>query len=161
MKREIHIKPSSGFPYLGTDVPFEQSIEDIKKLLRKFGCQEILTYEQEKSTTLMFKDKSKIPYKLEFPTIYIDSRGHEPRLAMDVSGRVIYNEIKAMLVNVEIGFLDFMQAMLRYVALPAPQGRGIVTLGEVVESQRETISRGGMVELNPEKLKLLEVGGKA
>lgn len=149
--QKIYIKPNSGFPYQGTDVPFEQSVEDIKALLRKFKCEEILSHEAGDKITIAFK-KEGVPYIIEFPEIY-EERKHQPtRLRMDISARIVYNQVKALLVDVEIGALSFMQAMLRMVALSSPQG--ITTLGEVVEAQKDSIVRG-QIEFDPMKVKAL------
>ncbi|KAB2942419.1 MAG: hypothetical protein MPEBLZ_04353 [Candidatus Methanoperedens nitroreducens] len=146
--KEIHLKLDSGFPYMDTDVSFEQSIEDIKKLLKKFKCDEILTYEKDKTVRMMFK-KDGVPYVIDFPVIYIYGSRTQPRLAMEVSGRVIYNEIKSSLVIAEIK--SFMQAMLSYIAQPTPDG--IISLGELVESQKDKIIKGQLIELDPSKIK--------
>lgn len=151
MKQEIRIKPGSKFPYQTTDVPFAQSQEEIKDLLRKFKCEEILSYEGNTDIKLAFK-KEGVPYLIEFPLIYEEGRKTQSRLRMDISGRVILNRIKTQLIDVEIGSLSFMQAMLRMVALPAPQG--VVTLGDLVEAQVEQIKRG-QIELDPTKIRML------
>ncbi len=153
--KKIYLKSNSRFPYIDTDVALEKSIDDIKKLLKKFQCEEILQYESGETMRLIFK-KGGVPYIIDFPVIYIEGKGTAPRLAMQVSGRIVFNEIKATLVNVEMGALDFMQAMLRHIALPAPQG--ITSLGELVESQKDKIIKGQLIELDPTKIKLLPEG---
>lgn len=148
---KIYIKLNSGFPYQRTDVPFQQSVEDIKALLRKFKCDEILSHEAGDKITIAFK-KEGVPYIMEFPEIYEERKNQPVRLRMDISARVVYNRIKTTLVDVEIGVLSFMQAMLRMIALPSPQG--ITTLGEVVEAQKNNIIRG-QIEFDPTKVKAL------
>lgn len=152
--KKIFIKTKSKFPYLGTNTSLDKSIEEIKKLLRKFECEEIAIYEAGEIIKLAFK-KANVPYILEFPIIYIEGPNTPARLAMDISGRVVFNELKVLLVNVEIGTLDFMQAMLRHIALQSPQG--ILPLGEVVEAQKDQLIRG-KVELDPTKVKVLTEG---
>lgn len=148
---KIYIKPKAGFPYQGTDVPFERSVEDIKVLLRKFKCEEILSHEAGDKITIAFK-KERVPYIIEFPEIYEERKNQPTVLRMDISARIVYNQVKALLVDVEIGALSFMQAMLRMVALPSPHG--ITTLGEVVEAQKDNIIRG-QIEFDPTKVKAL------
>ena len=149
--KKIYIKPRSGFPYQGTDVPFQQSVEDIKALLRKFKCDEILSHEVGDKITIAFK-KEGVPYIMEFPEIYEERKNQPARLRMDISARVVYNRVKTALVDVEIDVLSFMQAMLRMVALQSPQG--LVTLGEVVEAQKDNIVRG-QIEFDPQKIKMI------
>jgi hypothetical protein len=71
---------------------------------------------------------------------------------MHVSGRVVYNRLKVILLDVEIGSLSFMQAMLRTVALPTPQG--LISLGEVVEAQKDRVITG-QIDFDPKKVKQL------
>jgi len=56
-------------------------------------------------------------------------------------------------LDVELGTLSFMQAMLRNVALPSPQG--MIPLGDIIEAQQDKIITG-QVEFDPSKIKLLE-----
>lgn len=153
---KIYIKPKADFPYLDTDVLFEKSLADIKNLLRKFKCDEILTHEAGDLIKIAFK-KEGIPYIIDFPLIYIEGKKTPARLEMGISGRVVYNRLKSNLLEVEIGSLSFMQAMLRSVALLSPQG--LVTLGDVVEAQKDSIIKG-QISFDPGKIKLLtQLGG--
>jgi len=152
---KIYIKPKIDFPYRNTDVPFEKSLADIKNLLRKFKCDEILTHEAGDLIKIAFK-KEGIPYMIDFPLIYLEGKKTPARLEMGISGRIVYNRLKANLLEVEIGSLSFMQAMLRSVALPSAQG--LVTMGEVVEAQKDSIIKG-QISFDPGKVKLLTQGG--
>ena len=151
---KIFIKPKSNFPYMDTNIPFEKSLADIKVLLRKFKCDEILTHEAGDLIKIAFK-KEGIPYIIDFPLIYVEGKKTPARLEMGISGRVVYNRLKSNLLDVEIGSLSFMQAMLRSIALPSPQG--LVTMGEVVEAQKDGIIKG-QISFDPGKIKLLTKG---
>ena len=150
-ERKIYIRPGSSFPYQTTHISLAQTMEQIKALLRKFNCEEILSYEAGATQKIAFKNQG-IPYIIDFPEIYEAGKNTPDRLRMDISARIVLNQIKTLLVDVEIGALSFMQAMLRMVALPAPQG--VTTLGEVVELQRDNIIRG-QIEFDPTKAKAL------
>lgn len=154
MKR-IFLKPDAPLPYTKTQIPFDRSILDIKALLKKFGADEIIVYENGKEEVKIAFRKGGVPYIIEIPVIYIEGPKTPARLSMDISGRIVYNRIKTILLDVELGTLSFMQAMLRNVALPSPQG--LIPLGDIVEAQQDKIIKG-QVEFDPSKIKLLEEG---
>jgi len=150
--KKIFLKPDAPLPYTKTHIPFEKSISDIKSLLKKFGADEVMVYENGEEVKIAFR-KGGIPYIIDFPIIYIEGPKTKARLSMDISGRIVYNRIKTILLDVELGTLSFMQAMLRNVALPSPQG--LIPLGDVIEAQQDKIIKGGLVEFDPSKIRLL------
>lgn len=150
--KTITLEPGSGFAYQETGLSIDRSLSDIKDLLKKFKCEETLVYESGINIKLAFK-KSGIPYVIDFPLVYIEGKKTPRRLAMEVSGRIIFNKIKAVLIDVALNDeSEFMQAMLRYIGLPSPQG--MLTLGELVEAQKDRIIKG-QIEFDPQKIKLL------
>ncbi len=123
-----------GFPYTTTRVHFQHSVQQIRAMLERFKCTRIGVLDNLDgdipTTTLVF-EKGGAAFLIEFPvTYYADSRGK--RLNMNISGRIIHDRIKSILVDVEIGYLEFSQAMMAYRAIPAPDGR-TVTLQEAYE----------------------------
>jgi len=149
--KKIFLKPNAAFPYTQTRVPLDSSISLIKALLKKFSADEIVVYENGKEVKIGFR-KGNVPYIIDFPEIYIEGPKTPAKLSMDISGRIVYNRIKTILLDVELGTLSFMQAMLRNVALPSPHG--LVPLGDVIEAQQDKIIKG-QVEFDPSKIKLL------
>lgn len=116
-----------GFPYTSTTVPFQKSVGQIMGMLGKYGCTRIGvvtdTIEDFQTTTMVF-ERAGAAYLIEFPVTYFEnSKGR--RLNMNISGRIIHDRIKALLVDVEIGYLDFSQAMMAYRAIPGPDGRAV------------------------------------
>lgn len=155
MKGRKIINLESKFPYLTTDVPLEQSKNDIKALLRKFKCEEILDYESGENVRIAFK-KQGIPYIIDFPVIYVEGKKTKMRPAPQIAGRIVYNKIKAVLADLTLEESDeFMQAMLRFIGIPTPQG--MISLGELVEMQKDKIIKG-QIEFDPQKIKLITEG---
>ncbi len=150
--KKIFLKPDAPLPYTKTVIPFDRSILDVKALLKKFGADEIMVYENNLEVKIAFR-KGGVPYIIDFPLIYIEGPKTPARLSMEISGRIVYNRIKTILLDVELGTLSFMQAMLRNVALPSAQG--LVPLGDIIEAQADKIIKG-QVEFDPSKIKLLE-----
>ncbi len=153
MVKKITLELGSKFPYIDTDVAFERSTEEIIKLLKKFKCEEILTYQNGDEFKIAFR-KGGWPYLIEFPLTYVKGKQRQrpPELNMRISGRIVFNRIKSVLVDVTLDEAEFMQAMFRYVALPI-QG-GLVLLTDVVAAQKDKIIKG-QIELDPAKLKML------
>lgn len=154
MRKEITLELGQKFPYIDTDIPFERSIEEILKLLNKFKCDEILTYRAGDEFKIAFK-KGGWPYLIEFPFTYTQGKRRQRELNMRISGRIVYNRIKSVLVDATLDELEFMQAMFRYVALPTPSG--LVLLTDIVAAQKDKVIKG-QVELDPEKIKMLPGG---
>lgn len=110
------------YPYESTQVPLEKSIAAIKILLTKHGCTriaEMTDHRGKEALVTLAWEQSGIPFMVEFPIIY--APGGAPR--MDVSGRIIHDRIKAMLIEVEIDLWSFVQAMSPFIALPGPDGK--------------------------------------
>lgn len=155
MKGKKIINLESKFPYLDTDVPFEKSVNDIKALLRKFKCDEILDYESGDNKRIAFK-KSGVPYIIDFPVIYVEGKKTPMRPAPQIAGRIVFNKIKAALADITLEESDeFMQAMLRFVGIQSPQG--LIALGDLIEVQKDRIIKG-QIEFDPQKIKLITEG---
>jgi len=142
-----HGRSQSTLPYAKTETPFENSIADIKRLLKKFKCDKIADYTetvkdpklgQIELTTIGF-EKDGLQYRIDFPITFIEN-SQEKRLNMDVSGRIIYNRIKAQLTDLEIGYLTFHEAMFANLAIPSPEGPK--TILDVVQEQLPSIKQG-------------------
>lgn len=130
------------FPYAKTTVSFEKSLAEIQALLAKFGCGRMGTMRDPRGDeilhTLIFEHHG-LQYMIEFPITYIQQQSQRKQ-DMRISGRVVFNQVKSLLVDAEIGYLDFSQAMMRYLVLPGPQGPQ--TLMEYVADHREELSQG-------------------
>lgn len=130
------------FPYAMTGVPFQKSIGDIKILLQKFNCETIVDFEKTSRDgvrhTIGF-EKDGLRYLIEFPITYVE-HSTARTLNMDVSGRIVYNRVKALLVDAELNLLSFHEAMLPYLALPTPKGP--MSVMEVIHDQIEGIKKG-------------------
>lgn len=136
-------------PYVETEVAFSRSISEIKELLHKFNCDTVIEYQSKGDLaarargegdlhTLGF-EKDGLKYLVEFPITYVEnSKGK--RLNMSISGRIIYNRIKAQLIDVEIGYLSFHEAMISNLALPTPHG--VRTVMDIVQAQAKEIREG-------------------
>jgi len=142
-----HGRSQSTLPYAKTETPFDRSVADIKGLLRKFKCDKIVDFSQTATlenvgkvdlTTIGF-EKDGLQYRIDFPITFTEN-SQEKRLNMDVSGRIIYNRIKAQLTDLEIGYLTFHEAMFANLAIPSPEGTR--TILEVVQDQLPAIKRG-------------------
>lgn len=116
-----------GAAYVETDIPFSRSISQIKEMLDRYGCDKILEFTNKSGeivqNSLAFEFRG-AKFLIEFPITYLQgTKGNPPKLDMNISGRIIYNKIKALLVDVEIEYLDFSQAMVPFMLLPTPSGR--------------------------------------
>ncbi len=140
----VILKPE--FNYTGTEVPFDRSLEQVMGMLRKFKCERIieLTEPVKDDPELELKtigfQKAGLSYIIEFPVTYVQKRDGK-KLNMKISGRIIHDRIKAMLIDVEIGYLDFSQAMMPYIAIPDETGRP-VSLQDHVEGQKKHLQQG-------------------
>jgi len=142
---------TSKFHYADTDVPLDKSLEKVKVLLRKHGCDDILVRERVREDgateiTLMFKQGG-VPYMIEFPVTYIEKlemvnrfQKKVKRLKMEIAGRIVFHNVKALLVDVDLGMLDFTQAMMRHIALPGPSG--MTTLEDKVMESLDQVRQG-------------------
>ena len=142
-------KKQSKIPYLHTTIPVEKSISEIKELLIKYGCERVITDSSKvrignkdyPAEMMGFVHKG-TRYIIHFPiTITFKGRYNEEILDMRISGRIVYNKIKALLVDVEIDYLNFNQAMVQFIAIPTSNGE-IVSLAEYVELNQKQIQGG-------------------
>ncbi|MCJ7697787.1 MAG: hypothetical protein MUO73_05615 [Thermoplasmata archaeon] len=139
-------------PYLNTTVSFDKSFSEIQALLIKFGCEDLLTRTQPGIVpklnipctfySIGFIQKG-TKFLIEFPiTIVLTGRySGNKAVNMNISGRIIYNKVKAMLVDVEIDYLTFQQAMLPYMMLQSPDGRS-VPLADFIDENRQQLQSG-------------------
>lgn len=148
MLKKLTLELGSKFPYIDTDVPFERSVDEVIKLLKKFKCDEILTYQNGEEFKIAFR-KGGWPYLIEFPLTYIKGKQKPAVLNMQVSGRIVYNKVKSALVDAIMDEGEFREAMFRYVAIPTPGG--LVLLADVVAAQKDRLLKG-QIELDPEKM---------
>lgn len=114
--KQILVK--SGFPYFGTKVPLDRTISQIKDILRKFGCDKIAEMDDAIGThVIAFTNKGK-SYLVDFPmtVIQVGPKGRKIQESRpDIGARIIHDRIKALLISVELEFLEFDQAMLPYL----------------------------------------------
>lgn len=153
----IEIRRKDGkMPYLDTEVAFDKSFAEVQALLRKFGCEDVFTRSQASTIP-----KMKIPctlfsigfihkgtkFLIEFPvTVIVQGRNDADRkLNMNVSGRIVLNKVKALLVDVEIEYLTFEQAMLPFQLVAARDGR-TVTVAQFVDENRDKMLNVGAME---------------
>lgn len=112
-----------GASYVETNVPFSRSLVDIKNLLDRYGCEKVLEFTERcgdiTQYSLAFEHRG-TKFLIEFPITYLQD--NPPKLNMNVSGRIVYNKVKALLVDVEIEYLDFSQAMVPFMLLPTQSG---------------------------------------
>jgi len=131
MTRRIVIQ--KGFPYWDTEVPFERSLEQIKAMLRKHGCQKIAEMTDGDIAKVVFEKEGRI-YLIDFPITYIEKKNRHQKtteLAMRISGRIIHDRIKALLVGVEVQYMGFHQAMVGFLAVQGPEGRPVALMDRV------------------------------
>jgi hypothetical protein len=130
-------------PYASTTVGFNRSVGEIKDLLKRFKCTTIADFQQRGPDNLTLNtlgfEKDGLRYLIEFPIVYVEN-SQGKRLNMDVSGRIVFNRVKALLVDAEIEYLSFHEAMLPYLALPTPHGT--MSVMEAVQSNIENIKAG-------------------
>jgi len=151
------IKKEGKMPYTETTVPFDKSFGEVQQLLRKFGCEEVFTRSQLSSIPKMKVSSCTIhsigfihkgsKFLLEFPvTVVVQGRhGEDKKVNMDISGRIVLNKVKSLLVDVEINYLSFEQAMLPYQLVAARDGRAI-TVMEMVDENRSKLGNVGAME---------------
>jgi hypothetical protein len=122
-----------GFPYTYTEAPFDRSLASIEALLQKFGCTRIAKSQDLRGNvpliTLLF-EKEGVAYVIPFPVTYYPKE----KLNMAISGRIVYYKVKALLVDVEIGMLSFLQAMSPYLAIEG------APLYEYVEEKKDLLA---------------------
>ena len=147
----VVLKP--GMNYVGTDVSFEKSREQIKKMLKKFGCNKIGDFEDTSTglTKLIF-EKDSVSFIIEFPITYVEKGRKNNKtkdLDMKISGRIIHDRIKSLLIAIEINYLSFTQAMMPFIALQSADG--MKSMESVVLKQHNLLVEGRF-EFDPTKL---------
>lgn len=144
----IDVRGKKHFPYLEEHVNFQNSLSQIQGLLQKYQCDQIAVAQKQVTDTkhgtfavhsLAFIVRGE-RFLIEFPVIYIRN-SKETKLRMDISGRVIFHKLKALLIDVEIGYLDFMEAMLPFRVIALPDGRQ-VPLADYVAQHGPELSAG-------------------
>lgn len=120
------VRIESGANYTGTTVNFDRSAMQIQMMLEKHKCSRIAIQKDmrgELPTVTILFEKAGLPYIIEFPIIYEKRKRDADKLRMDVSGRIIHDRIKALLIEVELNVLDFSQGMMSFLAIPDKTGR--------------------------------------
>lgn len=120
------------FPFKSTKTPFDSSMKELKRLLAKFGCTkvaEMTDYVENMelvSIGFMFHN---VPYRIDVPVIYVNRRGSDNRVVKRqdnrIAGRVVVAHVKALLVDVQLGLMDFQQAMVGHLMLSSGEGQPI------------------------------------
>jgi hypothetical protein len=134
------------FPYADSSTPIHQSIAEIKTLLNRFTCERIIDYSETGRDSVALHtvgfEKDGNRFLIEFPITYTENKSGK-KLNMSVSGRIVLNRVKALLIDAEIEAMSFQEAMLPYLLLPTTSGRpmtvsDILTLPDIGERSRET-----------------------
>ena len=135
------IKIKKGFPYFGTKVPLDRTISQIKDLLRKFGCDKIAEMDDHNTGAhvIAFTNRGR-SYLIELPETVIEvgpkyKKTIEKR--PDIGARVIHDRIKALLITVELDFMEFSQAMMPYLLVTGTDGRPVTLESRVGELKGE------------------------
>lgn|GEM_PF-2831641 len=144
----IDVRGKKHFPYLEEHVNFQNSMGQIQTLLQKYNCDQIATAQKQVTDTkhgafnvysLAFLVRGE-RFLIEFPVIFVrNSAG--TKLRMDISGRVIFYKLKALLIDVEFGYLDFVEAMLPFRIVTLPNGQQI-PLADYVMQHGPELSAG-------------------
>lgn len=137
------VKIPPGANYTGTTVNFDRSVLQIQAMLEKHKCSRIAIQKDMRgeipAITLIF-EKAGLPYIIEFPIIYEKRRNVQDKLRMDVSGRIIHDRIKALLIEVELNVLDFSQGMMAFLAIPDKTGRPQALQDYILENKGQISS---------------------
>jgi hypothetical protein len=138
------VKISPGANYTGTTVNFDRSLVQIQGMLEKHKCSRVSILKDMRgnlpTTTILF-EKEKIPYIIEFPIVYEKKQRTPDKLRMDVSGRIIHDRIKALLIEVELNMLDFSQGMMSFLMISDKNGKP-QALQDYVMENRSQIAQG-------------------
>ncbi len=125
-----------GAAYTGTEVPFTRSLQQIKAMLEKHNCKKIAEMKDAGNKyplyTLAFEHQG-VSYIIEFPvTILVSEGGRTKNLNINVSGRIIHDRVKALLIAEEIEYMSFSQAMMEFIAVRSHDGI-MVPLSQQIE----------------------------
>jgi len=157
MTHKIAYLKSSRHIYTQTNVAVDRTIRQIQKMLEQAGCSRIATqtdYRGEIPLHTLAFEKENIPFIIEFPIIYEKLRSTD-KLRMDISGRIIHDRIKALLIEVEIGVSPFSAAMMQFRALPDPKTGKPVQMENYVLENPDRVALGRLGEFTlqlPEKV---------
>jgi len=142
------VKPGS--PYYNTEVSFDRSLMQIQAMLEKHKCTRIVLQKDLRgdtpTTTLLF-EKAGLPFIIEFPVIYTEKstgNSYSPKvkqLKMEISGRIIHDRIKALLIDVELGVQNFEQALLQFLLVRGKDGQPEM-LQDFVLERRDQLAQG-------------------
>lgn len=138
--RITHLK-SDRHIYTRTDVPIERSMAEIKTMLLQNGCSRIGTQDDMRGEIpfhTLFFEKDGQPFMIEFPIIYEGNK----KLRMDISGRIIKDRIKALLIEVEIGASPFTAAMTQFAAITDRSTGHAVSMENYLLEHRNEIPSG-------------------
>jgi hypothetical protein len=135
-------------PYLKERVSFPYSLQGIQDLLQRHQCDQIAIAQRQITDpkrgtytlySLAFIVKGE-RFLIEFPVIFAkNTKGTQ--LRMDIAGRIIFYKVKALLTDVEIGYLDFKEAMLAFRVVTLPDGSQC-TLADYVAKHGPELSAG-------------------
>ncbi len=150
----LNAKNKQLLPYLNTTVDFSDSFGKIQGLLMKFGCSDLVTRQKPSVVpglnlscteyTIGFVHKGN-HFLIEFPILIVPAgRNGVKEIRMNPSGRIMFNKIKSLLVDVEIDFLSFEQAMMPFQLISGDDGKP-TTIQDFVDDHRERIACGGKV----------------
>ena len=140
----IDVRGKKHFPYLEEHVNFQNSLSQIQVLLQRYQCDQIAVAQKQVTDTkhgtfavhsLAFIVRGE-RFLIEFPVIYIRT-ARETKLRMDISGRVIFHKLKALLIDVEIGYLNFMEAMMPFRVICLPSGQQVPLVDYVTQHSAE------------------------
>ena len=151
--RIVYLRPDR-HSYINTDVPFNRSIDQIKKMLIQNGCSRIIVQEDLRGKIPIYIlgfERDQLPYIIEFPVVYERLKGGE-RLRMDLSGRIIHDRVKALLIEVEINASPFSAAMLQFMAIRDQ------STGQITQMENYIISNSG--KISTPALFLTGIGGQ-
>jgi len=153
----ISSKNKSVVPYLNTTVLFDKTFVEIQSLLMKFGCSDLMTRQVAGTVpqtslpctlyTIAFFHRGQ-KFLIEFPIIIalVGRDRRDKKVMMNVSGRLMLNKIKALLVDVELDVMTFEQAMMPFQLISDGAGKP-VTIQEYVDTNRDKIQSGNMGSL--------------
>jgi hypothetical protein len=140
----VDIRGKKHFPYLDEHVNFQNSLSQIQLLLQRYGSTQIATAQKQETDakhgtftkySLAFIVRGE-KFLIEFPVIYIRN-SRETKLRMDISGRVVFHKLKALLIGVEIDWLNFQEAMMPFRVIALPDGKQIPLVDYVTQHGAE------------------------
>lgn len=136
-------------PYQGTEVSASKSQEDIKRLLRRYGCGSVATAEELEKQEILLKfthlieDSDQVavvrlrarvppvkePRRTRYNTNPARARLERQERAERQAWRTLYYAVKSRMESILYGMETFEEAFLSHVEVVGPQGTKI-TFGE-------------------------------